>query len=168
MGELSSDNDEAEDHSLRPNNFEQKTSIEIGAILHGIVVSLLKGASGKISQLVVWQGQKLTSHACIPWVFQTFLMQSSCPSRFWDRDRPGLLGKRAPGNHSGCAASGSSGVGKATSGTFTRVFARVQGGRTWQDRNLQTPPAAWWNMMGHFLMRLMKRIQWIWGCNPFF
>jgi hypothetical protein len=24
MGELSSDNDEAEDHSLRPNNFEKK------------------------------------------------------------------------------------------------------------------------------------------------
>ena len=53
MGELSSDNDEAEDHSLRPNNFEKQTSLEIGAILHGIVVSQLKGASGKISQVVV-------------------------------------------------------------------------------------------------------------------
>ena len=87
MGELSSDNDEAEDHSLRPNNFEN-TSIEIGAILHGIVVS------HKISQLVVWQGQKLTSHACIPWVFQTFLMQSSCPSRFWDRVYWAILGTK--------------------------------------------------------------------------
>ena len=63
------------------------------------------------------------------------------------------------------SASGSSGVGKATSGTFTRVFARVQGGRTVTCRLHWLLGGTWW---ATFLMRLMKRIQWIWGCNPFF